>query len=97
MAEQAIAVVALKEAVRLATLRYVGGLASYYEVLEAQQLLYPAENALAQGQRNQLLAVVDLYRALGGGWKIPDADWTGPAAPADAPVPEGTTPFVMVP
>jgi multidrug efflux system outer membrane protein len=88
---------AYSESVRLSLLRYNQGLANYYEVLEAQQLLFPAENALAQAQRDQLLAVVDLYRALGGGWNIPDADWTGPTAPADAPVPEGTTPFVMFP
>jgi multidrug efflux system outer membrane protein len=88
---------AYSESVRLSLLRYNQGLANYYEVLEAQQLLFPAENALAQAQRDQLLAVVDLYRALGGGWKVPDADWTGPAAPDDAPVPEGTTPFVMFP
>jgi hypothetical protein len=35
----------------------------------ALQLLYPAENALAQTQRDQLVAVVNLYKALGGGWE----------------------------
>ena len=49
--------------------RYVAGKASYYEVLEAQQQLFPAQNALAQTQLNQLLAVVQLYKALGGGWE----------------------------
>lgn len=96
-AARAKTVQAYSESVRLALLRYNQGLANYYEVLEAQQLLFPAENALAQSQRDQLLVVVDLYRALGGGWKIPDADWTGPAAPDAAPVPEGTTPWVMFP
>lgn len=62
-------VVALQEAVRLAMLRYNGGLADYYEVLEAQQQLFPAENALARTRLGQLLAVVSLYRALGGGWR----------------------------
>ena len=62
-------VAALQDAVHLATVRYTGGLASYYEVLEAQQQLFPAENSLAQTQLNQLLAVVQLYRALGGGWR----------------------------
>ena len=61
-------VAALQDAVRLATLRYTGGLASYYEVLEAQQQLFPAENTLARTQLNQLVSVVQLYRALGGGW-----------------------------
>lgn len=69
-AQQELAVQALRESVRLATLRYVGGLATYYEVLEAQQQLFPAENALAQTQRDQLVAVVQLYRALGGGWAV---------------------------
>ena len=62
-------VVALQESVRLATLRFTGGLATYYEVLEAQQQLFPAENSLARTELNQLVAVVQLYRALGGGWR----------------------------
>ena len=41
------------------------------DVAEAQQQLYPAETALAQTQRDQLLAVVNLYKALGGGWEMP--------------------------
>lgn len=66
--EQARAVAALQESVRLSTLRYTGGFANYFEVIEAQQQLFPAENALAQVQRDQLIAVVQLYKALGGGW-----------------------------
>jgi multidrug efflux system outer membrane protein len=38
-------------------------------VLEAQQQLFPAEIGLAQTHRDQLVAVVSLYKALGGGWK----------------------------
>jgi outer membrane protein TolC len=49
-------------------MRYTGGLASYYEVLEAQQQLFPAENSLARTELSQLVAFVQLYRALGGGW-----------------------------
>lgn len=66
------AVDALSESVYLAILRYEGGLASYYEVLEAQQQLFPAQNNLAETQRDRLLAVVDLYAALGGGWEATD-------------------------
>jgi multidrug efflux system outer membrane protein len=66
--EQARAVSALEESVRLSTLRYTGGLAGYFEVIESQQQLFPAENTLAQARRDQLIAVVQLYRALGGGW-----------------------------
>ena len=49
--------------------RYTAGKASYYEVLEAQQQLFPAELNLARTQRDQLLAVVTLYKGLGGGWQ----------------------------
>ena len=66
----------LKEAVDLSLLRYTAGRASYFEVLEAEQLLFPAEDALAQTQRDQLLAVVDLYKALGGGWNLSDVQWS---------------------
>ncbi len=69
-------VTALREAVDLSLLRYGAGRASYFEVLEAEQLLFPAEDALAQTQRDQLLVVVNLYKALGGGWDLSDAQWT---------------------
>lgn len=64
------AVTAYQESVTLSTQRYLAGTASYFEVLEAQQLLYPAETSLAQVEFNQLLAVVQLYQALGGGWNL---------------------------
>jgi len=60
---------ALEEAVTLSSERYTAGKASYYEVLEAQQQLFPAQLNLARTQRDQLLAVVALYKALGGGWQ----------------------------
>jgi len=66
---------ALKEAVDLSLLRYTAGRASYFEVLEAEQLLFPAEDALAQTERDQLIAVVNLYKALGGGWNLSDTEW----------------------
>ncbi len=44
-------------------------------MLEAEEQLFPAEDALAQTQRDQLIATVNLYRALGGGWNLPDAKW----------------------
>jgi multidrug efflux system outer membrane protein len=71
-------IAALRESVDLATTRYTAGRASYYEVLEAQQQLFPAESALAQTQRDQLLAVVNLYKALGGGWNFKDSEWAQP-------------------
>jgi outer membrane protein, multidrug efflux system len=69
---------ALQQSSDLALQRYTAGRASYFEVLEAQQLLFPAEDALAQTQRDQLLAVVNLYKALGGGWNAPAEPVTPP-------------------
>ena len=68
-AQYEIAVSSLSEAVKVSTQRYIAGKASYYEVLEAQQQLFPAENALAQTRLSELLVVVQLYKALGGGWE----------------------------
>jgi len=67
---QASQVAALREAVELSLARYQTGLSDYIEVLDAEELLYPAETSLAQTQRDQLLAVVNLYKALGGGWDV---------------------------
>lgn len=68
--EQSQAVGAGRLAVEVATTRFKEGKASYYEVLEAQQQLYPAENALSRLEAARRLAVVQLYRALGGGWEV---------------------------
>jgi multidrug efflux system outer membrane protein len=76
-AAQDAAVRALADAVEHATDRYRQGLASYFEVLEAQQQLYPAQTTLAQIRRNRLLTYVQLYKALGGGWRLTDAQWAG--------------------
>ncbi len=62
------AVEALTRQVRLASLRYDNGYSSYLEVLDAERALFGAELALAQARAAHLVAVVDLYRALGGGW-----------------------------
>src|SRR5206468_4417958 len=59
---QDMAVKALGEAVDHAMDRYRQGLANYFEVLEAQQQLYPAQNTLAQIRQNRLLAYAQLYR-----------------------------------
>jgi multidrug efflux system outer membrane protein len=67
--QQAREVSALERSVRDSTSRYIAGKASYYEVLEAQQQLFPAELDLARTERDQRLAVVSLYEALGGGWR----------------------------
>ena len=63
---------ALTSSVELATQRYLNGKSSYYEVLQAQQDLYPTQRAQIQTQAGELIAVVQLYRALGGGWQTTD-------------------------
>lgn len=57
-----------REATELASIRYDGGVTSYLEVLYNEQELFTAELNLAQARLNELLSVVQLYRALGGGW-----------------------------
>jgi multidrug efflux system outer membrane protein len=63
------AATALASSVDLATQRYVGGRSSYYEVLQAQQELYPTQRAQVQARVGELIAVIQLYKALGGGWQ----------------------------
>jgi multidrug efflux system outer membrane protein len=59
----------LREYARLSTIRYRGGVSSYLEVLDADARLFSAELDLARARREELLAVVQLYQALGGGWQ----------------------------
>ncbi len=73
-------VAALQSAFRFADLRYQGGRASYLDVLTAQRTLYESELALAGTRRTQLVSVVQLYKALGGGWS-PTGSVEGRPAP----------------
>lgn len=65
---QAEQVAALRSALHLANLRYKGGLANYLDVLIAQRNLFEAELALTGTHRLHLVSIVQLYKALGGGW-----------------------------
>jgi multidrug efflux system outer membrane protein len=67
--EQEKLVAALSESVRLSTLRYKGGLDSYLEVLDAERSLFQGQLVLAGLKLVELDSVVQLYRALGGGWE----------------------------
>ncbi|HEX2713923.1 MAG TPA: efflux transporter outer membrane subunit [Candidatus Acidoferrales bacterium] len=58
-----------REAARLSAVRYRAGQTSYLEVLTNETNLFAAEIRLAQAQLNERLALVQLYRALGGGWQ----------------------------
>ncbi|WP_080508107.1 multidrug efflux RND transporter permease subunit [Bryobacter aggregatus] len=68
MQEQQKLVDALNESSRLSILRYQGGLDSYLQVLDAQRNQFQGELVLAQLRQAELVSVVQLYRALGGGW-----------------------------
>jgi outer membrane protein, multidrug efflux system len=66
-------VVALRSALHLAELRYQGGLSNYLDVLTAKRNLFDAELALTATRRLHLVSIVQLYRALGGGWRSGEA------------------------
>ncbi len=61
-------VVAERKVLELAELRYRGGVAAYLEVLDAQRSLFDAELSETAAQRDELVALIQLYKALGGGW-----------------------------
>jgi multidrug efflux system outer membrane protein len=67
--QQQLLVNALIEGERLSRLRYTGGLDSYLQVLDAQRNLFAGQLTLSQLRRDEMLSVVQLYRALGGGWQ----------------------------
>jgi multidrug efflux system outer membrane protein len=71
---------ALESSLHLAELRYQGGRASYLDLLTAQRTLFDAELALAKTRRNQLVSVVKLYKALGGGWSPKGAEENKPSS-----------------
>ena len=57
------------DAARLSNIRYRGGVTSYLEVLDSERQFFDAELGLVRSNRDELLAVIRLYRALGGGWQ----------------------------
>jgi multidrug efflux system outer membrane protein len=59
----------LAESVRLSVMRYRGGTTTYLEVLDGQRSLFDAEITLAQARGAEYQSLVQLYKALGGGWK----------------------------
>jgi NodT family efflux transporter outer membrane factor (OMF) lipoprotein len=67
--QQELVVRAREESRRLSELRWIGGLDSYLQVLDADRTLFEGQLLLAQLRRNELVAVVEVYRALGGGWQ----------------------------
>jgi multidrug efflux system outer membrane protein len=66
---RALLVASAQDAARLSDPRYRGGFTSYLEVLTSETNFFSAELGLAQARLNELLALVQLYVALGGGWQ----------------------------
>jgi multidrug efflux system outer membrane protein len=76
-----------RKVLELAELRYRGGVSAYLEVLDAQRSLFNSELDEAQTVGSHLVSLVQLYKALGGGWP------SGPESqPAVAPATEGAPP-----
>jgi outer membrane protein, multidrug efflux system len=67
--EQELLVTTLRDRSQLAYLRYRGGVDTLLNALDADRDLFSAELSLAQTRRDELLALVQLYKALGGGWQ----------------------------
>lgn len=85
LAAQGRQVDALRDYARLARLRYDNGYTSYLEVLDADRSLFNAELGYAQTQADVFNALVNIYKAMGGGW-VNVADKLAPR-----PTPNGET------
>ncbi len=81
--QREIAVRELSSSVDLSLDRYLLGLSDYFEVLTVEEQLYATQLALVQTQYDQLTNIVQLYRALGGGWQVAD----GATPPTGGPAP----------
>jgi multidrug efflux system outer membrane protein len=68
-AQQELLFQSAQDAARLSHMRYTGGATGYLEVLTNETNAFSAELGLAQARLNELLALVQLYQALGGGWQ----------------------------
>ena len=74
-AEQAKVLQSSEDTLRLTSLRFTNGTVSNLEVLEAKQRLYSSQLGFSQTEVNRRLIIIQLYRALGGGWNLTDAQW----------------------
>jgi len=80
--QQELLVKSLDDASQIATLRYEGGVSSFLEVLDTDRQLFDAQRDLVVAKRDESVAVVQLYKALGGGWQAEAP--TAAAAPPTA-------------
>jgi outer membrane protein, multidrug efflux system len=68
-AQRTLLVETLRDRSRLSYLRYTGGVATLLDALDADRELFEAERSLALARRDELVSVVRVYKALGGGWQ----------------------------
>jgi outer membrane protein, multidrug efflux system len=73
----------LQDTVDTSLVRYRGGITTYLEVLDGQRSLFEAELTLAQARGNEYQSLVQLYKALGGGWQ---QGTQGPQSPNGPPL-----------
>jgi outer membrane protein, multidrug efflux system len=77
--QQTLLTQTLDKASQVAEMRYQGGVASYLEVLDTERQLFGAQLSLVQAQLDEQAAVIQLYKALGGGWQTEQTapSWKG--------------------
>ena len=80
------------EAVRITLAQYAAGTTDLTRVTLLEQNLVPAEDTLAQAQGEIALGLIQVYRALGGGWQIRVTGCPPGAAPPAAPAPGALPP-----
>ncbi|HKR31598.1 MAG TPA: efflux transporter outer membrane subunit [Terriglobales bacterium] len=68
-AQEELLLESAQDAARLSHMRYTGGVTGYLEVLTNETNAFTAELSLVQARQNELLSLVELYDALGGGWE----------------------------
>ena len=71
--QQELLVKALADASQVANMRYEGGVSSYLEVLDTERQLFDAERDWSRRRRDEYAGVIQLYKALGGGWQAESA------------------------
>ena len=86
--EQEQLVAALRESTKLSTQRYEGGIDNYLQVLDSQRNWFQGELDLARLRQQELATIVQLYRALGGGW----SEYAKKVSSVTGPVPGATVP-----
>jgi multidrug efflux system outer membrane protein len=87
--QQVLLTKTLGDASEVARLRYEGGVSSYLEVLDTERQFFQAELDLTLARRDELNAIVQLFRALGGGWQAEPAA-SSPASPSGGRAPGAT-------